>query len=155
MADLTLQATVTRPILGLADLNLNVAGFAKVVSYTPAGRSLRRVVAKSPTVAGHAQTGSVPDSDQVILVVRLYGTSKSNLDANVQTVQDAFGQFAYQLSVVVNGATVTWACDDADWSLQGDHGGSDLDKFSLIGSAPRQAWRFTIPVQPYPTAGVF
>lgn len=154
MADLVVAASLTRTLLSLTDLSLNVDGFCKVVSYDPGPVTKRRVVAKSPTVAGHVQTGSVADSRSIALILRLYGATKGDLDTNIQTVVDAFDQFTYQLSVQLADGTVVWACDDAEYRPV-RAGGDGVDQVGLSKSAKWQAFAFTIPAQPAPVSGVY
>ena len=154
MADLVVAASITRTLLSLADLSLEDAGFCKVIGYDPGPTSKRRVQAKSPTVAGHVQTGSVADTRLIALTLRIYGASKSALDANIQTVVNAFEQFDYQLSVQLDDATVVWACDDAEYRpVRTD--GDGVDQVGLSKAAKWQAFAFTIPAQPYPVSGVY
>jgi hypothetical protein len=121
---------------------------------TPGGLTKRRVVEKSPTVDGGTQTASVADGRLLILQLRIFGSSKSALDSNVQTWLNAFEQTAYDLTLAINGIDTTWACDDAEWSIVATSG-SGVDKFRLMASPMRQVFEFRIPVQPYPTTGVF
>lgn len=150
---ITVGLTVTRTELALSNLT-SAAGVAEVVAYDPGGLGKRRVVRKSPTVAGHVQTGSVADSRLLVLTLRLFGSSKTLLDANVQTWLNAFSQTAYTVTLTVNGVAATWACDDADIALAND-GTAGVDKFRLMAAPMRQIYEFRIPTQPYPTAGVF
>lgn len=150
---ITVGLTVTRPELSLSALTA-APGVAEVVSYDPGGVGKRRVIAKSPTVAGHLQTGSVADSRLLVLVLRLFGANKSALDSNVQTWLNAFEQTRYDLTFTVNGIGTTWTCDDAEYALAND-GAAGVDKYRLMAAPMRQIYEFRIPTQPYPTAGVF
>lgn len=150
---ITVGLIVTRTELSLSPLT-SAAGVAEVVSYDPGGVGKRRVLAKSPTIPGHVQTGSVADSRLLVLVLRLFGSSKTALDANVQAWLNAFEQIAYTTTLTVNGVATTWACDDAEYQLAND-GAAGVDKFRLMAAPMRQIYEFRIPTQPYPTAGVF
>lgn len=150
---ITVGLTITRGELSLADLSAS-AGVAEVVSYDPGGVGKRRVVAKSPTVRGHVQTGSVADSRLLVVVLRLFGANKGALDSNVQTWLNGFEQTAYNLTLSINGVATTWACDDAEYQLANE-GAAGVDKFRLMAAPMRQIYEFRVPTQPYPTAGVF
>ena len=154
MADLVVAASITRTELGLGDWNLHVAGSIEVVSYDSGGPVKARVVAKSPTLDGHVQTGSKADGRVILLTLRFRGASKSALDSTLQTTINAFEQSSYQLSVQLDDATVVWACDDAEYRpVRTD--GDGVDQVGLSKSAKWQAFAFTIPAQPYPVSGVY
>lgn len=151
---LVVAGSITRTELGMSVLNLNVAGVCQVVAYDPGGVTKRRVVAKSPTVSGHAQTGSVADSRSIALTLRFFGATKAALDAQIQTYLNAFEQFSYTLSIQLDDATVQWACDDAEYRPVSPDG-DGVHKYGLMAPVRRQMYAFTIPTQPYPVAGVY
>lgn len=149
MPDLLVAVTVTRAELGLGDLT-DAAGFAELASWDPGGVSKRRTTAKSPTLTGGTQTSSVADMRTGVLQLRIFGASKSLLDAQIQTWLTAFEQTSYTLTVALNGIDTTWDCDDAEYNLAGD----GVDKYRLTAIPMRQVYEFRVPMQPYPTVGV-
>jgi hypothetical protein len=154
VSDLVVAASVTRTELGLGDLNLHVAGSIQVVSYDPSGAVKSRVLAGSPTLDGHVQTGSKVDGRVILLTLRVLGPAKSVLDATAQTIFNAFEQSSYQLTVQLDDATVVWQCDDAEYKpVSAD--GDGVDKTGLAQLTRRQAFAFTIPAQPAPVSGVY
>lgn len=154
MSDLTIGLSVTTPdieeIVGpftLAD------GNAEVVIYDPGGIVKRRRWLRSPSVRGARQQGSQPEQRLLRLQLRIYGTSKANLDANVDLWLQVFDQSRYHTTFTVNGVDTEWFCDDADVEIVNDSG-AGVDKFRLMASPMRQVYEFRIPTDPDPTVGV-
>jgi hypothetical protein len=153
MSDLTVAVTITRTELGFSNLTLDPAT-CEVVTYDPGPISKRRVTQGSPTVDGAVETGSVRDMRLITLVLRFKGSSKTVLDANLQTVLNAFEQSSYHLSVQLDDATVVWDCWDAEYRPTAPDG-DGVHKFGLMATPRRQAYVFTIPAQPAPISGVY
>jgi hypothetical protein len=155
MSDLTITLSVTTPDLDDIDGPLTgSAGYAEVVSYDPGGVTKRRQLLRSPTVRGARQQSSVPDQRQMTLRLRIFGSSKSALDAHVQTWLNVFEQTRYHTSITIQGVETEWACDDADYNLVSETG-EGVDKYRLMAAPLRQIWEFRIPTDPDPTVGVF
>lgn len=156
MSDLAVSLSVTTPdIATIVGDYTDTDGNAKVVSYDPGGVVRRRQVLRSPTIVGARQVSSVPDKRLLVLTLRIFGTTKADLDANVQTWLDVFSQTNYHTTITIDGVATEWACDDADYELVPGTDGEGVDKIGLMKATPRQVWQFRIPTDPYPTAGVF
>lgn len=154
MTTLTVALSVTTPDIEAIDGPLtDVAGNAQVVSVDPGAMTKRRGVETSPTVRGGRQTWSQPEKRVLTLRLRIFGSSKADLDANVQTWQNVFSQIRYHTSYVLNGVETEWACDDADWNLVSDTG-EGIDPHRLRATPMRQLYEFRIPTDPDPTVGV-
>lgn len=129
------------------------AGYAEVVSWDPGGVTKRRSMLRSPTVRGARQQQSTPDKRLGVLRLRIFGNTKTLLDAHVQDWLNAFNQTRYQTTVTINSVDTTWKCDDADYAIVSENG-DGIDKFRLRASPMRQIYVFQIPLDPDPVAGV-
>lgn len=151
MSDLAVAGAIDRTSLSLTDLQLMIPGKCEIVSYRPPARVKVREWVKSPTVIGGVQLSSRPDVDAVVLQLRILGTTKANLDANLTEYMTAFDQDDFTVSIQLAGGTAAvWSCNDAEWAPVDD----DINKFQLMATPLRQTYQFTIPAQPLPVSGV-
>lgn len=151
MADLTLDASVTRTELSLSALDLVQDGIYDLVDGTgPGSSSWRREAATSPYMHGDAQVSAVLDVMRAPLVMRVYGSTHSQLDSRIADLLNAFSQFEYTLTLVIGGVTHQWLCNQADYAV-GD--GGAIDKFPMM--VRQQIVHFEIPRQPIPLAGAY
>lgn len=144
---LTLTGSVTRTELALAALNLEVEGAYRVTSIGPGGRLWRRQLATSRYMHGRALVHAVLEQGDLALGVRCYSTTGTGLNNNTVALIEAFSQRAYDVTVVIEGATQTWRCEPAD--LQVTSG--EWDKYAL--AQHQQEYTLIIPRNPVPTAG--
>lgn len=119
-------AVVSRPQLGLADLNINdhvnfILSSSSIFSGTV---SWRRNQAQSPFVEGQVLVSAVRDlvQDQIAIEVMAGKTGSvsaghSGLQANLKTLIDAFSQYNYNLSVQWDTIPYTYACQPADYTI--------------------------------------
>lgn len=155
MTTLTMGLSVATPDIEEIDGPLTLAdGNAELVAYSPGGVVKRRNVLRSPSVRGGRQQSSQPEQRTIRLRLRIFGTSKADLDANVASWLAVFDQHRYHVTVTVNGVATEWACDDADSNLVGEDN-DGVDKYRLMASPMRQIWEFQIPADPDPVTGVF
>lgn len=155
MSDLAIDLTVTTPDIGTLDVVSLEDGNARVVSFNPGGIRKRRSWLTSPSVRGGRQQSSQPDQRTLVLRLRIFGTSKANLDTNVAFWLAVFDQTRYHLTLTIDGVGTTWLCDDADVDIVNESGDDGLDKIGLMKANPRGVWEFRIPADPDPTEGVF
>lgn len=108
------SVTIGRASLSLADLVIDSAGFGTylvdVAGLGRVGKTPREAFATpSPFVHGQLRTQVVLEESTLPLVVRVNGTSSSDLDAKVAALEDALWQFTYPVTVVVGGVTKVWS----------------------------------------------
>jgi hypothetical protein len=147
MADLTITATVSRTSGG--PLSLEDPGVYEIIAFGPGGRSWRRTTVESRFQHGRALLGAVLDTSTAILQVRVKGTSFTQVANRAQTLVDAFSQLTYTLTVTVDGASFSFACEAAEIAPLG---GDLLQKYHAM--ARMQEYQLVIPRHPVPTSGV-
>ena len=155
----TVAGYVTRAALSLPNLSIESPGAYRIVSDDPGSLAWRKAVATSPYQHGEFLVGAVKDVLTAILAIRCYGSSASELNANVAALLRAFEQFSYTLSVSIEGVESRWICEPADYSVADGatetaakrRGG--FDKFALMSH--QQTYVFNIPRSPVPAAGAF
>lgn len=150
MPAFTLAATVTRTLVPggpLADLALEASSY-RIVSVGPGAGTWRAQMVESPFVHGAFLVAAVKALQSAPLVVRVIGSSRSNLDTLVAAMLRAFEQSTYRLTVTVDGQANTWDCYPADVAAMGtgEWDGSHMRSF-------QQTYAFQIPRQPVPVAG--
>lgn len=150
MANLTLSVLVARAELSLSDLQLSdPSNGYEVFGVGPGALSWRRESVRSPYINGETLVGAVKDVMSASLGVRIRASSAATLDSRLDTVLDAFGQFTYNVTVVIDGVSRTWKCEPADYSVSEGEGG--FNKFNLMNKYHEVS--FSIPRQPIPVSG--
>lgn len=118
---LILAASVSRPELGLPDLNLNdhskfyVSGadgaiFGSTVQW-------RRQTAQSPFVEGQFTVNAVRDVVEDKFAVEVLGTDQVSLQLNLQELVDAFSQSYFNVTMQLDNAVYTYACEPSDYTI--------------------------------------
>lgn len=146
-----LTGLVTRPLVPggpLADLALENPGVVRIVSCHPGGVVRQRGLVEGRFVHGRFLTSVKDDATSVGLVLRVYGSTASQLDSNTATVFAAFDQWSYELAVTIDGVAHRWVCEPADYQPTSDAG---FDKFEL--AMLQQAYSLSIPRSPVQLAG--
>lgn len=154
MANLTITGSVTRLLVPggpLAALSVQSPGAYSIISVGPGLIAWRRQTAESKWVHGRYLTAAVMDVEMAPLKIRVYGSSAAALDANTAALLAALHQFAYQLTLTIDGITTTWSCEPADGGPAGAEEAGSWDKFSLMER--QQVYAFQIPRNPVPVAG--
>lgn len=144
---MTLAATITRTELALSTLNLNSGGY-KVIAWGPGETIWRRSTVASAFIDGRFLVSAVKDQTSMLMAVRATGSSKADCMSKMGALIDAFEQFTYTLSAVIDGTTFSYSCEPADWSW-GDSG--EFQKFH--NEAYKQEATFMIPRFPNQLAG--
>ncbi len=113
-------AYVTRTELSLTNLSLLDPGVYRIGREAlEAGMvTWRRQLVTSPFVHGAYEVGAVKDQVQgASLLIRVWGTSQSNLQSRVTTLLAAFTQSTYDITVGLDGTLWTWRCMRADYKI--------------------------------------
>jgi len=107
------SVSIDRTSLSLSALVADTEGFGAY--YVDAkglgriGRTPRLTTATaSPYVHGQLHTAAVLEESVLNLVLRVNGTSSSDLDTKVTALEGALFQFVYGVTVVVSGVTRVW-----------------------------------------------
>ena len=116
---ITVRAWVTRSSLGLPKLDLTTGGY-DVVSLTSGGVTWRRTVVQGKHQRGRALVQAQQDTVTDVLVVRVSGTSGTQLENRCAVLRQAFSQFAYMVTTEIDGVIRTIDCEPADIAIVGD-----------------------------------
>ena len=149
MSALTVAASVTRPILGGGDLNLNDGTTYQIVTAGPGSRQWVRDLATAPSVHGAVPVSERMDLQTMTWIIRVIGTSAASLQTRSQQLVNAFSQRHYHVILTINGQTDEWACYAANIQPSDD---GTYDKYRL--AAFRQVYVMQIPRQPVKVSGV-
>lgn len=104
----------------------------------------RRETAESPYVDGGVQIAAVLGKPQGTAVVRVTGTSHSDLQTKLNTLFAAFKQTSFVLSLTIDGSSYGWLCDCADYRYDFDF----LMRHRKVAMAT-----FSFPRDPTPVLG--
>ena len=113
------HAVVHRSSMGLPALDLTTGGY-DVVSLTSGGVTWRRTVVQGKYQRGRALVQAQQDTVTDMLVVRVSGTSGTQLENRCAVLRQAFSQFAYTLTTEIDGVARTIDCEPADMAIVGD-----------------------------------
>ena len=116
---ITVRARVSRSSLGRPDLDLSTGGY-DVVSLTSGGVTWRRTVVQGKYQRGRALVQAQQDTVTDVLVVRISGTSQTQVENRVAVLRQAFSQFTYTLTTEIDGVARTIDCEPADMAIVGD-----------------------------------
>jgi hypothetical protein len=151
--ELALSVTISRALLGLTPLEINDQVLYKVAPGLLGGQvSWQRTTASSPymddDITVNRRRGRVNEP----LLVEVFGRSKGQPDAtspkllkdNLTTLIQAMVQDTFDLTIVMDAQTYTYACEAAD--------------YSMAWTTPRWAARqlqvaFVVPRAPVPVSG--
>lgn len=146
MDELALTGSVTRSAQGA--LSLDVAGTYRIVSFAEGGVLWRRSTVQGKYQRGRRLVQAQQDTVTDVLLVRVYGSSWPEVNNRVKALRDAFSQFAYQLTVTINGVARTTACEPADMDVVGE----DSRRKGLMFEHMREI-QLSIPRDPHLVAG--
>lgn len=111
-------ASVSRPELGLADLNLNDHTNYYVANTIFGGTvSWRRQTVQSPWIEGQFTVGAVRDQVEDKFVVEVKGADQISLQNNLKALVAAFSQSSFNLTVQLDTAYYTYACEASDYTI--------------------------------------
>ena len=113
------HAVVSRSSLGLAALDLSTGGY-DIVSLTSGGVTWRRTVVQGKYQRGRALVQAQQDTVTDVVVVRVSGTSQTQVENRVAVLRQAFSQFTYTLTTEIDGVARTIDCEPADMAIVGD-----------------------------------
>lgn len=151
MPEFTGAASVTRqnvPGGPLSALNLENPGSYQMVSAGPGAVSWRMTFVDAPYVDGAFLVAAAKGITRAPLVIRSFGTSRTDLNNKVDALLRAFEQFTYQLTITIDGQAHVWDCMPADYGAQGT-GEWDPDRMRQL----HQDYAFQIPRQPNALTG--
>lgn len=122
MTDFPITARVTRPDLGLGDLDINDHTAYVVAGPSALGGTVswdRRAVS-SPWVEGDITVSRRRGNVMEPLTVYVKGTDQADMDAKIATLVAAFTQDRYGLQIITGGANHAWDCEAADYTVMFD-----------------------------------
>ncbi len=114
----SLSAQVTRA--GAGALSLEVDGVYHVVSFSEGGVTWRRTTVQGKYQRGRRLTQAQQDTVSDVLIVRCYGASWIEVNNRVAALRDAFSQFSYRLTVIIDGHRRAAECEPADLDVTGE-----------------------------------
>lgn len=97
---------------------------------------------------GRRSLGEVLNTTTVPLVVRVHGSTWSQVANRAQVMIDAFSQHSYTLTVTIETVVHQWSCEPADVSIVG---GDAWQKFHAM--ARMQEYQISVPRHPIPLQG--
>lgn len=142
-------------ISGLTDLDINDYSAYEIVRIGPGVTRWIRDWATAPDVHGAQEVSRRLDLSSIPLAVRVKGTTMAQLVTRAALLNAACSQAHYELTLGIEGSSITWACFAADIGPSDSSGGSSdgtFDKYSLAAKY-RQVYDLTIPRQPLAVAG--
>jgi hypothetical protein len=118
MAVPSITCTLTRVNLGLADLNINDhLNFGIGAPILGATTSWRRQTVQSPYVESQWTVSAVRDLVQDQFAVNVFGADQVALQNNIKTLVAAISQSYYNLSLSLDAAVTTYACQASDYTI--------------------------------------
>jgi hypothetical protein len=112
-----LYVTIGRDLLGLSPLYVeDPANGYTVMKVGPGARTMRLEHATSPVSDGSVLTGATADLQQARLVIRVHGATTGDVLARLGVVEQALNQWAYNVTIVIDGVTEVWRCQPANHS---------------------------------------
>lgn len=147
-ATLDLTGSITRTELGAAPLSLDVDDVYSIVSFSEGGVTWRRNAVTGKYQAGRRLVQAQKDSVTDVLLVRAYGSSWAEVNNRAGVLMAAFSQFAYQVTVTIEGVVRTAECEPADMDVVGE----DSRRKGLTFENMREI-QFSIPRDPRLIAG--
>lgn len=148
MSDLSVVAKVTRPSLGLPDLDINDHTYYTIAGQQIMGGTVQwdRKQVSAPWVDGDVTVARRRGNVMENLTVYVAGSTQADLNTNLQNLIGAFTQDRYTLSITIGSQQYAWDCETADYSVQFD----TPHLHSLYVAAT-----FSIPRKPVALSGAF
>lgn len=116
-----LDSSVT--IHGDDDLLIDTGDY-ELIGVGVSGRTWRRTTVEGRYQPGRALVGAVVDTATIVLVVRCKGSTWVETTNRYQALVDATSPFTYQVTVVIDGQSLTYTCEPADINT-----GDTIDKY--------------------------
>lgn len=145
MADLGLTATVTRTLLGLADLNINDhVNYYLSPQFLGGTTAWQRNQVTSPFIDGAVTTNRTLQMVTETLGIEVIGSSPTTLQTALAALIIAFNQDSFILNISIGSANYQYRCEASD--------------FQVLWTGPRMIAKqaqvlFQTPRQPVPLAG--
>lgn len=145
MAEMQTDGIITRTELALANLAFSPVNGYYIArdGWGPGEVTHRTTYVSSPYVIGQTQVHAVKDLQTSVLRVRVKGDTQTELYTRLEALCEAFEQFSYTLTIIINGVTYTYACNTANYSV-GD--GGNLEDLWLRSNT--QMVTFEVPHTP-------
>lgn len=145
MANIQTDGVITRTELALSNLAFTPVNgyYIQRNGFGPGEVGNRSTFVESPYVIGKIQTHVVKDLQTSTLTIRVEGDDQEDLFDKMTELCEAFEQFNYTLTIIINGTTFTYSCYTADYAV-GE--GGQLDDLMLRSNM--QMITFDIPHQP-------
>lgn len=145
---LTVSLTVDRTALDLDPLELDDPGTYEVVSVGPGARTWRRTTVQGRYQHGRRSVGEVLDTMTVAAVVRVYGSTWTEVSNRAETMIEALSQHTYTVIATIDDVVHEWTCEPADVSIVG---GDTWQKHHAMSGM--QEYQLSIPRDPIPLQG--
>lgn len=148
---LNISGYITRPEVGGGNLNIQDFGKYQLLDGTSRGGIVHvRNEVTGPAVHGRTLIHARKDIVLMKLIIRVYGDTMNDLEANVTELGRALEQFRYRISLTIEGETGTWICQPGDWATNDD---GTYDKIGLMLPKPQQTVVASVPRDPIPIEG--
>lgn len=137
MASPTVGVTVSRTLLGLADLDImDHVNYITSGTFLGSGVTYRRTQVRAPYVEGAITTNRVRDVVQDQIAIDVLAPDYTTFQHNIETLQDAFAQDEFVLTMLLNGVPWSWQCEASDykmdWSIPRIHALYGQIQYTLI-----------------------
>lgn len=145
MPDLGLTVTVTRTLLGLADLNINDHSVYALAPGTMGAQvTWNRTTVSSPYLDDAVTVNRMRGKVNEAVIIEVLGVDQAALASNVDALIKAFSQDHYTLTIGIGSQTYAYRCEAAD--------------YQMTWTGPRFVARqvqvvFQVPRSPIPTQG--
>lgn len=119
MTDMQTDGIITRGELALTDLAFSPANGYYIArdGWGPGEVVHRTEYVASPYVIGQTLVHSVKDLQTSVLRVRVKGDTQAEMYTRLEALCEAFEQFSYDLTIIVNGVTYSYECNTANYSV--------------------------------------
>lgn len=142
MPEFQIQVTISRSPSNLV-MNATNGYYIARDGIGPGEQTWRRNTVESTFVSGRVLTHAVRDTANISLAVRVTSDTPANLHTKINAMTQAFSQFSYTMTVLIDGVQYTWNCEPADWAI-GD--GGNFQDLHLRSNT--QYVRLSIPRRP-------
>ena len=97
----------------------------------------RRIIATSPIYDGQYLVHAVKDQIRETMGIYIYSGSQTELAANIQTLENLFSQFSYQIRWTFDDRQEIWDCQAADYSWSRGHVWTHRNMAQFTAEVPR------------------
>ena len=114
---MNVSVLISREALGLAPLQVEApTGGYEVIAIGPGARVMSLRHATSPVSDGAVLVGATAGLETGRLTVRVSGSTTSEILSRMDALEKALNQWAYTVTVTIDGHTETWRCQPANHS---------------------------------------